>query len=209
MSDAVEMTEQEQAHAWIRKFFLPVIIGGVLALVFTFGWRYWKNHQLAEIENASLLFSDIKQKIEIGEWTLTEEQLANDLLRRYGDTVYGYFTELTLARFLFERGDIQRAKEYLKSAVARPVDILYKQLAALRLSSIYYSLGEHDQALSLIDRWSEGSSFVGQFEELRGDILIKEGKEQEARTAFQAAVLHNGGRIKSESLELKLKNVGG
>ena len=65
-----------------------------------------------------------------------------------------------------------------------------------------------DQANSLLANDNPGD-FVARYEELRGDILVKQGKTEDARKAYQKALLNTVATEEAQSiLEMKLDDLG-
>jgi len=76
-----------------------------------------------------------------------------------------------------------------------------KPIAGLRLARVLNDQGKADEALAQLGKISN-DAFKAQVAEVRGDILHKQGKAEEARDAYQAAA--DAGGLQSSS-ELKLK----
>ena len=85
--------------------------------------------------------------------------------------------------------------------VAANGDESIKPIAALRLARVLKDQGKADEALAQLGKINN-DAFKAQVAEVRGDILQKQGKAEEARDAYQAAA--DAGGLQS-SAELKLK----
>ena len=59
-------------------------------------------------------------------------------------------------------------------------------LTRSRLARVQLDLGEHDKALATVADANSGS-FKALFAEIRGDVLLAQGKDSEARAAYQLA----------------------
>src|SRR5579871_4833416 len=93
----VYMNEQEQIQIikdWWKKYGLSVIIGVILALAISWGWRYWQQHQQQTAEQASALF---EQMLVLSTNHQPFAAAADQLIKNYPRTPYAALANLTLA----------------------------------------------------------------------------------------------------------------
>lgn len=191
----VYRTEEEQIAAikgWWRRNGLSVAIAALLAIGCYAGWKWYQHDRLERSLEAASLYQSMMQSLqqslaEGGEDAAARATLAGtQLIDKHGSSVYAHFAALLLASDAVERDDLAAAEKYLEAA--RGVDD--KALAAIatdRLARVVSAQGRHDQALALLDGKVPEQLLAGR-EEVRGDILLAQGKRAEARAAWQRAL---------------------
>lgn len=186
---AFDLEEQEQIDA-LKQFWKQyggLIIALVIAALVTFGGvRGWKHYQLARAEDASALFMKLEEsnrKNDLGEI----RKLGGELVGKYGSTVYGPMAALVMARTNYDSGDAATAAEQLQWAIDKAADDELVAVARLRLAAIRLDEKKFDEALKLLDA-KHGESLVPLYADLRGDVLVAQGKPDEARAAYKVAL---------------------
>ncbi|HEY5762023.1 MAG TPA: tetratricopeptide repeat protein [Rhodocyclaceae bacterium] len=183
-----DLEEQEQLDslkAWWRQYG-DWITGVLLVVSLSFagyqGWNWYQRNQSAE---ASALFASLQQAA-----NLEEDQrvraAAGELLEKYSSTRYAEMGAMISARVAFEAGDRKTAQAQLQWVVDH-ADSELRDLARLRLTAVLLEDGNVDAALATVAK-PDQASFAPRFAEVRGDILLVQGKRAEARTAYEAAL---------------------
>ncbi|MGL5993590.1 MAG: tetratricopeptide repeat protein, partial [Aeromonas sobria] len=111
---------------------------------------------------------------------------------------------LQLAAAAVKAGKLDLAAEQL-TLVATSGDESIRPIAALRLARVLNDQGKADEALAKLGTITS-DAFKAQVAEVRGDILQKQGKSEEARDAYQAAA-DAGGLQSSQELKLKMDDL--
>jgi predicted negative regulator of RcsB-dependent stress response len=209
----VYRTEEEQIAAirdWWRQNGKPIIAGVIIGAGAVFGWRAWEAHVEALAQEASERYQKILIEVRAGpqEKLFVIRDQADALIRDYPRTPYAGFAALMLARLAAEAGDTAEAARRLEWVIDHFGSEPLGHLARLRLLRLLVADQRHAEALALIDKTSPGE-FGAQYEELRGDILLAQGKISEARAAYQRALnLTDPAASGRNLLELKADNLG-
>ncbi len=186
---AFDLEEQEQIDA-LKQFWRQyggLIIALVIAALATFGGiRGWKYYQQGRSEDASALFiklDEASRKNDVGE----VRKLGAELVDKYASTAYGPMAALVLARTNHDSGDAAAAATQLQWTIDQARDEETVALARLRLAGIRLDEKKFEEALKLLDgRHSEPLASL--YADLRGDVLVAQGKTDEARAAYKAAL---------------------
>lgn len=198
-------TEEQQVDA-IKQFWkdygVTIIIGAVVGLGGLYGWSHYSN---SKIDNAELA-SEAYQQLVIENPDLSG--LSGDIAKydkEHSQKGYQAMLELMLAKKAAETGDYTKAEQALKNVIAANADKEMTILAMLRLARVQAEQGQLGTAIATLDQVTS-PAFKAQRDELKGDFLVRQGKTQEARQAYQAAV-ELGGEQTSPALKMKLDNL--
>lgn len=197
----VYTTEEQQVEViknWWKENGTSVIAGTVIGLVGLFGWRYYNEHQQTTQEAASQAYNEMSAQLAKGD-AAGFEQAQSFISTHKGDS-YAELAALQLAAAAVKADKLDLAAEQL-TQVATSGDESIRPIAALRLARVLNDQGKADEALAQLGKINN-DAFKAQVAEVRGDILQKQGKSEEARDAYQAAA--DAGGLQS-SAELKLK----
>ena len=197
----VYTTEEQQVEvikSWWKENGTSVLAGTVIGLVGLFGWRYYNDYQLTNQEAASQAYNEISAQLAKGD-AATFEQVQAFITDHKGEA-YAELAALQLAAAAVKAGKLDLAAEQL-TQVAANGDESIKPIAALRLARVLKDQGKADEALAQLGKINN-DAFKAQVAEVRGDVLLGQGKPEEARDAYQVAA--DAGGLQS-SAELKLK----
>jgi predicted negative regulator of RcsB-dependent stress response len=122
--------------------------------------------QAADAERASRVFADLKE--------------------RYPRTAYAQQGALLAARLQYEKGQADAARTTLEWAAEHAADDAYKTAARLRLAGVLMDAKEYDKALAQIDGATH-ESFKALAADRRGDVLLAQGRHDQARAAYMSA----------------------
>lgn len=185
---AYDLEEQEQLEsikAWWRQYG-NLISGVVLAVALGFaGFQGWNWYQRQQSAQASALFASLQQAENLRD-TQRVQAAAGELLEKFPRTRYAEMGAMVSARLAFEDGDAKTARARLQWVVDNASDEM-RDLARLRLAAVLLDEKAFDEALAALGT-PEQKQFAARFGELRGDVLLAQGKRAEARTAYQQAV---------------------
>lgn len=201
----VYTTEEQQVEvikSWWKENGTSVIAGTVIGLVGLFGWRYYNEHQLAGQEAASSAYNAMTTQLAKGD-AAGIEQAKSFISAHKGDS-YADLAALELAAAAVKANQLDLAVEQL-TAVATNGDDAIRPIAALRLARVLNEQGKADEALAQLAK-IDNDAFKAQVAEARGDVLLKQGKPEEARDAYQAAA-DAGGLQASSELKLKMDDL--
>lgn len=177
--------ELERVKAWWKTYGNSVITGVVIGVLLLAGINYWRSYKAQQASAASALY---EQVVRNAEQKNTEQARAagKNLKQDYGATPYAGKAALFLAKIDFDAGDLAAARNELQWAIDNAKEEAVRHTARLRLGRIALSQNEADTVLKLVDI-KDTNGFESEYQELRGDALVLQGKVDEARRAYQAA----------------------
>lgn len=185
--DALNDHEQAQLlRQWWQENWLPLVLGLVLALTGVLGWQFWQGYQESQSEEASAEYESLREALGTQQDALIEQKL-NRLFSDYAGTPYSALGALAAAQHYAAAGALEKAQKPLAWAADKAGDEGVRQLARLRLARVLWALNQPEQALKAIASASD-KAFAPLFGELRGDILLSQGKRAEARAAYEKAL---------------------
>ena len=91
-----------------------------------------------------------------------------------------------MAKYLFDAGSYAEALGVIKPLINSPSSVI-STTAVLRAASIYLQLGQHDQALSILEEQFD-DGFSGLIYNLMGDIYLDLGNHTEAQNYYSLAI---------------------
>lgn len=186
---AYDLEEQEQIDelkAWWKQYgnlVLLVAIAFVLTIAAFQGWRYYRHNQAVA---AVALYDQMERAERAGDHKKVRD-IAGQLVEKYGATPYASFAALAAARANFESGDLAGAKSQLQWVVEHAREDEIKDVARLRLAGVLLDERNYAEALKLVEA-KPVESMTGLYADLRGDILLAQGKTAETRSAYQLAL---------------------
>lgn len=208
---AYDLEEQEQIDNlkafWNRygNFILTVLTVVLLAIA---GYRGWGWYQMREAATASAVYDELrvaaaaKDAGKVG-------QVAGTLFEKHGRTVYARMGALLAAKAHADAGDLKAAKAPLQWLVDKGGGDEFARLARVRLAGILLDEKAYDEGLKLLPLESAGD-FAGSYADRRGDLLLAQGKTEEARAAWRLSLEKLPQRSPLRALvEIKLDALGG
>ena len=187
MATNLDLQEQEQLDA-LKSFWKQYgnLITWTLILALSGfaawnGWNYWLRDQGIK---AGAMFDEIERSAQAGDADRTG-RIFNDLKDRYGRTTQAAQAGLLAASVQFDKGQTDAARASLDWVVQKGGDEALRSLARLRLAALMLDAQQYDEALKTLEAPAPG--FEALVADRRGDILLAQGKKQEAKAAFEAA----------------------
>lgn len=208
---AYDLQEQDQIDA-LRAFWnrwgtlLLALVSAVLIAIA--GWRgygWWQQKQSVE---ASAIHERLRKAVDARDLA-TVRQVSGELFEKYPGTIYASMGALLTARAYFDGGDLKAAKPALQWAIDKASDPDHRMLARLRLAGVLLDEKAHEEALKLVSVPDAGA-YAGAFADRRGDILVDQGKPEQARAAYKEALdkLQANSPLK-QVVQIKLDALGG
>ncbi|WP_313086282.1 YfgM family protein [Pseudomonas sp.] len=188
MTSGTEEEQLAQIREWWQRNGKPLLLGGALALVLVFGWQFWQRHQLAEAQNASAVYQQLLNAAlqDGGVDTAEVSRLGNLLQKEFAGTHYAQYGRLFVAKVAVETGRLDEAAAELQAVLDKPADKTLEELARQRLARVLAAQDKADAGLALLDGKAV-DAFAASREELRGDLLVKLGRSEEAHAAYTKA----------------------
>lgn len=213
---ALDMHEQEQVDAlkaWWKDNGKQVVAAAVLALAVgggIFGWKYWQGQQQAK---ASALFDEFitemtGQNVDSKHLDETSDKLAKE----FGTSIYAVRAKLMAAQMNIGTSHKDVAMTQLQWVIDHADNDL-KDAARLKLAGLQLDEKKYDAALGLLDA-KHPTAFDALYLDMKGDVLLAQGKNDEARAAYQQALSKaqtkpGGGFNFAQAVQLKLDGLGG
>ena len=186
---AYDLEEQEQIDAlkaWWKqnaRLVTVALLAAALAAAGVSGWRWYQKRQN---EQASALYAAVERAVQTADAKQVRE-LSAQVMERYPRTAYGPMAALVAAKVNFDAGDLKSAGSQLEWAVEHARDDETATVARLRLAAVRLDEQRYDEALSLLAQ-EHPESFDGLYADLRGDVLVAQGKLDEAKAAYRQAL---------------------
>jgi predicted negative regulator of RcsB-dependent stress response len=207
---AYDLEEQEQIanfKAFWNKFGNLISWVLIIALAGYAGYNFWNSHKRSQSAEASALYDELQVSLTAND-NAKVQRIAGDIKSRYDSSAYAQMAALGAAKAAFEASDLKTAKAQLQWVLDHGSDE-YQSIARLRLAGVQLDEKAYDEALKTLSG-SVLPQFAGEVADRKGDVLTAQGKNAEARAAYQAALAamdkkHPGRRL----VELKLESVGG
>ena len=194
---------------WWQRNGKPLVTGGLLALVVVFGWQAWTKYQANQSQGASILYQQLL------ETTLTPDgkpdaarvaDLAGKLKSEFGGTAYAQYGSLFVAKVAVDSGKLDDAATELKTIVDKPANPALGEIARQRLAQVLGAQDKADDALKLLDGDAD-TAFLATREELKGDLLVKLGRTDDANKAYQKAKAALSDEAAVGGLQIKLDDL--
>jgi predicted negative regulator of RcsB-dependent stress response len=188
MATALDLEEQEQLdalkHFWERwgTWISGLLIVVLLAFAGWNGWQYWQNRQAAY---ASALYDVLENAAESGDAVRTQQALT-DLKNRYGGTTYAAQGALLAGKALLDQGKTAEGKAALTWAAQQAATPGLRAVARLRLAAVLMGEKAYDAALQQLT-WSFPPAFAALAADRRGDVLLQQGKKNDAIAEYGKA----------------------
>ena len=163
-----------------------LIVGLVLMIGAVIGWRWYNDYTKARDEAASATYQRYLESRQRDAKPGEQEPLLATLDNDFRGSGYRVFTLFYRALDATEAADYPKAIEFLETAVKDADDAALRDIARLRLARLQVQSGDPDSGLESL-RKVTATGFRSYVAELKGDILMEQGKKSEAREAYQAA----------------------
>ena len=199
-------TEEQQVDAiknWWKENGTAVIFGTVIGLGALWGWRFYNEQKIAGQEEASQAYTQAITSLEAG----GDDAISNTQAFIDGnvDNNYGALAALMLAKVAVDKGDFELALTQLNWVKKNKASEILLPTVNLRLARVQTELKQFDEALKTLANIKD-DAFKAKAEEAKGDILLQQGDAQQARVAYQAAILA-GGATGNPALQIKLDDL--
>ena len=185
---AYDLEEQEQIDefkAWWKQYgkMLSTLVLGLVAAYATYQiWQYTQHKQAIE---ASSQYQEL---------TITDEKdlkaiqaKSAVLMDKFSGTPYAARAALYAAKANYEAKDTKSAKAQLEWAIKNAQETSASALASLQLANILTEEKDYEGALKILDA-PHDAGFEGLFADLKGDVLLAQGKSAEAKAAYELAL---------------------
>ena len=207
---AYDLQEQEQfdeLKAWWKDYGRLVLLGVALGAVAVAGFQGWRYYRHTQSLAAAALYEQLEQAERAGDRKKVRD-IAGGVVANYASTPYASFAALSAARASFDEGDLTEAKARLTWVVENARREELRDVARLRLAGVLLDEKSYEEALKVLET-KPADSMNALYADLRGDILLAQGKHAEARNAYQLALDRTeAGSAYRATVQLKLDSLG-
>lgn len=189
MATHLDLEEQEQLDQ-LKAFWkqygnlitwtLVVVLGAFAAWN---GWNWWQRDQSIK---AAAMFDELDKAAQAGDAERVGG-IFKDLRERYGRTTYAGQGGLLAAKVQAEKLKPEDAQASLAWVAENASETEYRTIARLRLAGLLIDAKKYDEALKQLDAAGGGKDFEALVADRRGDVLLAQGKPDEAKAAYQQA----------------------
>lgn len=188
-----------------RSLILGIILASMIGLSLWYGWQYWQKHQSVD---AAILYDQLEQAL-INKDKPKTLRVAQDLQNKFPGTTYAQLGAFNAAKMAFDTSDLKTAKTQLQWAIEHGNSEELEHLARLRLATVLLEEKDYTTALQLLAN-TPPPGFITLYAHRRGDVLLAQGKTNEARAEYKIALAKADPQASElrQILNLKLDLVG-
>jgi predicted negative regulator of RcsB-dependent stress response len=201
-------TEEQQVDA-LKKFWQKrgkLIITLISLIAITLGvMKYYKHHNSVKAINASNVYQNMLNGFSKKNMQ-TIKTNASLLHEKYKSTAYWPYATFTLAKYAMQDNDLAQAKQLLGEVIDSKNHEHIKAIARTRLAKILYKEEKLEDALQVLS-FVKNDKYITIYEELKGDILLKQNKKDSAKLSYQKALDNAPEGFVTSILEMKIRNI--
>jgi len=188
MATHLDLEEQEQLDQlkafWKRygnllSWLLIAVLGAYAA------WNGWNWYQRDQAAKSSAMFDQLDKAAQAGDAEQAGRVFA-DMKERYPRTAFTEQGGLVAAKVQVDKGKPDAALEILAWIGTNAAEAEYRTVAKLRAAGILLDQKKYDDALKQLDDAS-APDFVALVADRRGDVLLAQGKKDDAKAAYTKA----------------------
>ncbi|HEX7435509.1 MAG TPA: tetratricopeptide repeat protein [Caldimonas sp.] len=210
MATHLDLEEQEQLDQ-LKAFWKQygnLVTWALIAVLAAYaawnGWNWWQRDQSVK---AGAMFDELDAAAQAGDADRAGRVFA-DMKSRYPRTAFTQQGGLLAAKTQFEKGQADAARASLTWVGDNAVEGEYRAVARLRLAGLLLDEKKYDEALKQLDGAS-AKEFAPLVDDRRGDILLAQGKKDEAKAAYLKALTAMDPKVDYRRLiEAKLNVLG-
>ena len=184
MKNFIEISDSEEEQVdklkkWWDSNGKQIIAGAVIGLGAIFGWNSYVDYQDNQALNARALYlSYASDSANVSAY--------DKLIKDHPSSSYADQGTLLMVKYLFDAGNYSLALDAIKPLMNRENSVI-ASTAILRSASLYLELGQHEEALSVLNV-ENANGFSGLFYNLAGDIYLDLGNNEEAKKNYALAI---------------------
>ena len=184
MKNFIEISDSEEEQVdklkkWWDSNGKQIIAGAVIGLGAIFGWNSYVDYQDNKALDARALYlSYASDSANVGAY--------DKLIKDHPSSSYADQGTLLMVKYLFDAGNYSLALDAIKPLMNRENSVI-ASTAILRTASLYLELGQHEEALSVLNI-ENANGFSAVFYNLAGDIYLDLGNNEEAKKNYALAI---------------------
>ena len=188
MATQLDLEEQEQLDQ-LKAFWAQYgnLISGVLIVVAAaylswFGWNWYQRDQGVK---AGAMYDEFDRALQAAD-AERAGRIFNDMKDRFPRAAFTGQAGLAAAKLAGEKGQADAARADLAWVADSASESEYRTIARLRLAGLLLDEKKYDEALKQLDG-VDGAEFQALAADRRGDVLLAQGKAEEAKAAYAKA----------------------
>ncbi len=188
MATHLDLEEQEQLDQ-LRAFWKQygslltwVLIAVLAAFAAWNGWNWWQRDQAVK---SGSMYDQLDKAAQAGDADQAMRVFA-DMKERFPRTAFTQQAGLQLAKLQFDKGQPDPALATLAWVGANATEAEYQTVARLRAAGILLDQKKFDEALKQLDA-ATAPDFAALVADRRGDVLMAQGKPDEAKASYTKA----------------------
>lgn len=210
MAGSYDFEEQEriaELKAWWEDNRLYVFAAVAAAIIAFAGWQGWRHWSARQAEDAAAMYRPVADAVRLNDAKRIGDA-AQPLIAKHPGSFYASQAALVAAKAAFEAGNLDEARKHLEWVMDRGVEE-HRGVARVRLAAVLFEQKKHEEALKVLDG-NKDPAFVALAADLRGDVMLAQGRVDEARAAYKLAIEKAGPANPVRSIaETKLNVLGG
>ena len=199
--DLEEQEQLDEIKTWWKQYGNLVTWIALAVAVGLAGWQAWNWWQRNQAAQAAGLYGAFQVAAMKGDSKQVRDA-SGELIEKYPGTAYAGLAALMAAKVQAETGDAKTAKAQLGWAGEKAADAGVRDLARMRLAALLADEKAYDEAMKQLAA-EPTVAMAARYQELRGDVLLAQGKAGEAKTAYETAIARHDANRKDDGLRGK------
>ncbi len=183
--DLEEQEQLDQLKAFWKRYGNLITWLMIAVLAAYAGWNGWNWWQRDQAEKSGAMFDQLDKAAQAGDAEQAGRVFA-DMKARYPRTAFTEQGGLMTAKVQLDKGQLDVALATLAWVGANAAETEYQTIAKLRAAGVLLDQKKYDDALKQLDGAS-APDFAALVDDRRGDVLLAQGKKDEAKAAFAKA----------------------
>ncbi len=188
MATHLDLEEQEQLDQ-LKTFWKQygnLVTWGLIAVLAAYagwnGWNWWQRDQAAK---SGAMFDQLDKAAQAGDADQAGRIFA-DMKERFPRTAFTQQGGLLAAKAQFGKGQADAALATLAWVAANGAEAEYQSVARLRAAGVLLDQKKYDEAIKQLDA-ATAVEFEALVADRRGDVLLAQGKKDDAKAAYAKA----------------------
>ena len=205
--DLEEQEQLDQLKAFWKQYGNLITWVLVIALGGYASWNGWNLYQRDQGAKAGSLYDEFERAAQGGDADRTTNIFA-DMKARYPRATFTWQAGLEAAKVAADKGQLDAGRASLAWVADNAGDDDYRSIARLRLAGMLLDEKKYDDATKQVDA-VKVPEFAALADDRRGDILLAQGKADEAKAAYLKAWAAMDAKLEYRRLvEAKLNSLG-
>jgi predicted negative regulator of RcsB-dependent stress response len=183
--DLEEQEQLDQLKSFWKQYGNLITWLLIAALAVYAGWNAWNWWQRDQAVKAGAMYDELDRAAQAGDFAKAAG-IFNDMKERFPRTAFTQQGGLLAAKVQVDKGQADAAAAALTWVSANALEDEYKTVAHLRLAGLLLDQKKYDEALKQLDA-ATAKEFAALVDDRRGDVLLAQGKPDDAKAAYTKA----------------------